>query len=60
MQDLTVPLSGNFRKVYVILRVFNVASRDIALKTFVDPYRLRGQCLNFEVGTWFAKVVGDV
>jgi len=60
MQNLAVPLFSTFNKVYVIFRVFNLASRDVGMKMFVDPLRLRGHGLEFEVGTWLAKVTGGV
>jgi hypothetical protein len=57
---LSVPTSGSpVTKVYVILRVFNISmegSRDVGMKIFVDPTRLRGRGLEFEVGTWHARV----
>jgi hypothetical protein len=60
MENLNVPLFGTANKVYVIFRVFNLASRDVGMKIFADPFRLRGRSLEFEVGTWHAKVTCDV
>jgi hypothetical protein len=46
-----VPVFGSgVTKVYVILRVFNISmevSRDVGMKIFVDPTRLRGRALEF-------------
>jgi hypothetical protein len=60
----SVPASGSgVTKVYVILRVFNISmemSGDVGVKIFVDPTRLRGRGLEFEVGTWHARVTDGV
>ncbi|KAF2875580.1 hypothetical protein BDV95DRAFT_278391 [Massariosphaeria phaeospora] len=55
MQRLAVSVMNRPDRIYVILRVFNLASPDVDVKIFVDPLRLRGSVVDFEVGTWFGK-----
>ena len=57
MVSYGVPVFGGSRaeKVYVILRVFNLG-RNTDMKIFVDPYRLRGVHIDFEVGTYHCKI----
>ena len=40
------------RTVYVIFRVYNLASDNIGLKIFVDPWWLRDDLLKFKSGSW--------
>lgn len=44
-------------RVYVILRVFDLLTRNRDLKIFVDPLRLRREYLDFEVQQWIGKVL---
>lgn len=57
MVSCGVPIFGANRieKVYVILRVFNLG-RNTDMRIFVDPYRLRGMHIDFEVGTYHCKI----
>lgn len=45
------------RRVYVIMRVYELTSTNVGVKMFVDPLRLRGQYLDFEVQQWIGKVL---
>ena len=54
MQNYTVPDSGEFTKVYVLLRVFNLG-RATDMRIFVDPYRLQDQFIDFEAATYHCK-----
>lgn len=56
MQNCAVPVFGDFNKVYVILRVFNLG-QDTDMKIFVDPFRsrLHDQYIEFEIGTYHCK-----
>jgi hypothetical protein len=40
-------------KIYVIMRVFDLATPDIGMKIFVNPLRFKGSKLDFEVDQWF-------
>jgi hypothetical protein len=40
------------RKVYVLIRVFNLLGGNIGMRIFVDPYRLKGHILQFDTGPW--------
>ncbi|OAL53028.1 hypothetical protein IQ07DRAFT_585016 [Pyrenochaeta sp. DS3sAY3a] len=45
------------RRVYVIMRVYELTSGSVGVKMFVDPLRLRGRYLEFEVQQWIGKVL---
>jgi hypothetical protein len=40
-------------KIYVIMRVFDLATPDIGMKIFVNPLRFKGSKLDFEVDQLF-------
>ncbi|KAF2680362.1 hypothetical protein K458DRAFT_94472 [Lentithecium fluviatile CBS 122367] len=60
MESLELAFRTVIDKIYVLFRVYDVASRGRGVKIFVDPCRLRGSCIDFEVGTWHGCVRGAV
>ncbi|KAF2463270.1 uncharacterized protein BDR25DRAFT_320119 [Lindgomyces ingoldianus] len=43
-------------KIYVLIRVFNLTSGDIGMKIFVDPWRFRGNILQFQHDKWEVNI----
>lgn len=52
MKDLQIKQDERPTQIYLIIRVFNVASSHIDMRVYVDPWRFRGTLLNFEAQTW--------
>ncbi|USP74759.1 hypothetical protein yc1106_02033 [Curvularia clavata] len=52
---------GNFEqcpsKVYVVMRVYNLMSREVGLNIFVDALRFKNTKLNFEAEQWFVNTL---
>ncbi|KAH8704617.1 hypothetical protein GQ44DRAFT_819393 [Phaeosphaeriaceae sp. PMI808] len=45
------------RKVYVVMRVYNLTTPSVGMKIFVDPLRFQGSRLDFEAEQWFVKTM---
>ncbi|KAF1971993.1 hypothetical protein BU23DRAFT_469303 [Bimuria novae-zelandiae CBS 107.79] len=54
MENYAIPATGSFDKVYVILRVYNLG-QNTGMRIFVDPHRLRGSHIDFEIATYHCK-----
>lgn len=45
--------ADNQAEVYMILRVYDVASTDVRMKVYLDPEQLRiDEHLHFDAGSW--------
>ena len=44
-------------RVYVIMRVFDLLTQNRAMKIFVDPLRLNGREISFEIQQWIGKTL---
>ncbi|CAG5182746.1 uncharacterized protein ALTATR162_LOCUS10314 [Alternaria atra] len=57
MREMTIQTGQLPTRIYVIMRVFNVLSDDKELKIFVDPVRLEGIHVEFEVEGWTGRIL---
>jgi hypothetical protein len=57
MEDMAIYPVTQPKKVYVIMRVFDLMTREVGMKVFVDPWGLKGSKLDFEAEQWFVKTM---
>jgi len=58
MHKMAVKADQETTRVYVIVRVFNVLSKDDkGCKIFVDPARLEGTYIEFEAERWAGRTL---
>ncbi|KAH9866598.1 hypothetical protein J1614_008290 [Plenodomus biglobosus] len=55
MESMALGLLKPSNKVYVILRVYDMLTPDVALEIFVDPIRFKGTKLEFETEQWYVS-----
>ena len=56
MEEMSLGLSRRQLKIYVILRVSNLIEPVVNMNILVDPFRFKGNILDFEAEQWFAKI----
>ena len=56
MEEMSLGLSRRQPKIYVILRVSNLIEPVVNMNILVDPFRFKGNILDFEAEQWFAKI----
>ncbi|KAJ8108745.1 hypothetical protein OPT61_g7958 [Boeremia exigua] len=56
MEDMASGLAEGRMKVYVIMRVSNLTGSNVEMDVFVDPFRFKGNLLDFEAEQWFVKI----
>ena len=59
MEAMRVSASAVPKQVYVIFRVYELTSKDIGVKIFVDPCRFVNNVLQFEVDGWTVAFNAD-
>ncbi|KAH7070360.1 hypothetical protein BKA63DRAFT_605622 [Paraphoma chrysanthemicola] len=57
MESMAVRVFGQNKRVYVILRVYDMLAPEIGLKIFVDPLRFKGDRLEFETEQWYVNTI---
>jgi uncharacterized protein YeaO (DUF488 family) len=57
MEDMALGVFRPKNRIYVIMRVYDLATPDVGLKIFVDPLRFKGSKLEFEADKWFVKTI---
>lgn len=57
MHKMAVKADQEPTRVYVIVRVFDVLSKDKGCKIFVDPVRLKGTDIEFEAERWVGRTL---
>ncbi len=52
MNNMAIVPNQTPRQVYVIIRVFDLTTPNVSMKIYVDPLRLQGRWIKFEVQNW--------
>ncbi|KAF1842835.1 uncharacterized protein K460DRAFT_367777 [Cucurbitaria berberidis CBS 394.84] len=57
MENMALIEDQRPNRVYVIVRIYNLTTTNIGFKIFIDPLRLEGIYLDFEVQQWIGKTL---
>ncbi|KAF1938515.1 hypothetical protein EJ02DRAFT_457780 [Clathrospora elynae] len=57
MQGMEITPDERPKRVYVIMRVYNLGTQDVGLSIFVDPLSMNGSVLEFKVQGWVGRTL---